>query len=474
MQPVYTIPFVLKLSGEINPAALQAALTEIVRRHTLLRTTFAADANNQIRQTIHAAGPVAFDFVDLTGGTFAAQHDAERTEQIPAQLHAQLQQAAAYRFDLTKLPLLRATLIKTAAAEFQLCLAMHHIICDGQTLAALGQEWGQLYHEALAYFASHPGEENAATMPELLASLAAHAPTAPLQYADYALWQRQNVQSQQAELSSFWRTEFASMPSYLELPTDGQRTEQAAFSGQSHYFTIPHPLIERLQDLARQEETTLFSLLLSSWQVLLARLSGNVDFCIGTAASGRHQPGLESLYGYLIHILPLRCQLAAGTSFLDLLKQTTERSTAALKHQDYPFESIVKDTKAWQTSGNYPLFPVMMVLEEDPALAWHFAGVQCENIPLDNQTAKFEMLMSLLNTPHGLRVQCEYRNDLFTAARIERMSAQWQNILEQVAADPQLCWDQLNFLTPAEQQLLAPPAVKSLVESTSRTTAKCA
>ncbi|MDX1962869.1 MAG: amino acid adenylation domain-containing protein [Pirellulales bacterium] len=448
--PCYNVPLAWEFHGELRVSAWQTALAQIVQRHEILRTVYVNTGGHEVRQRVLSQVDLQIPLVDLSS---AALPDARQAaiEAISADARA--------RFDVAAGPLLRAAVYRLAPREYILSINIHHLNCDGWTVGMLGRELSQLYQELIQ-------DQTLVDAPSRL------------HYADYAIWQRETAKfDQQADLAEYWKSTLHDLPENLLLPTDAPRPTLVAYTGAAHRFTIDAPLTAGLEQLARQTNTSLFAVLLTAWQILLARISGQDEFCLGTPSAGRQRSGLTDLWGYLIHVLPLRCRHSTGESALDLLVRNARTVAAALANQDYPFESIIKNLGSAHLPHAYPLFPAMIVLEEDPANYWQLAGGSLRELPIHNQTAKYEMLLSLMTRrqadatvfndsqipdPSGAKSLAtisgvwEYRDDLFTAARIQRMCGQWLQILRHMVAAPHAVWHDLPLLTPLEQSALTP------------------
>jgi nonribosomal peptide synthetase DhbF len=415
--PVYNVPFLLKIRGQLDSDILQQALTRIVARHENLRSTFHPGSNYDQVQKIHPHVTVSIRVHDLCD----LQQRAEATA------HEIIAADARRRFDLSRLPLLRVHLFRIASGTSWLYLNVHHLIVDGWTLGLFGQALTQEY--------SQLQEGNVVTQSPLIRD-----------YPDYALWQRDIAHfDQRRDLSKYWRTQLAGAE-FLELPTDAPRPEFANYQGATYYFDLPQTLGLRLQALAREQGVSLFSLFLASWQILLARHSGQTDFCIGTPSSGRNHADYHDLWGYLIQVIAIRNKLRPELSFVDYLQEVSRTITSALEHQDYPLVSIIKDTQVPRLPKKHPLFPVMLVLEEDPANYWQFANCDVQPLPCDNGTSKFEMLLALMTTQRGIRASWEYRADLFSETRIQQFSRQWINLLQAIVSLPTSKLSQLDIV----------------------------
>ncbi|WP_338270579.1 condensation domain-containing protein, partial [Corallococcus caeni] len=306
----YNIPSALHLEGPLDFAALERSFRELLQRHESLRTTFHAHAGEPV-QRFHATADFALDVRDL-------EHLAPDAREAEAR---RLAGAEALRpFDLAKGPLLRASLLRLAEHHHVLLVTMHHIVSDGWSMGILVRELGALYRA-------------------FSAGLGSPLTALPLQYADYALWQRNWLQGEALERQrSWWRQHLAGAPRALELPTDFPRPVVQSFSGASVPFLLPLELSQALQTLAQRHGATLFMALLASTQALLSRHSGQDDVVVGSPIAGRRFAELEGLIGFFINTLALRSRLDDGPTFVELLGRVREATLGAYAHQDIPFE----------------------------------------------------------------------------------------------------------------------------------------
>ena len=422
--PAYNMPFARRLRGTLRVNVLERALNEIVRRHEILRTTFALAADSPV-QLISPFLPPAFLVMDLS-----ALPPLQR-EPLAARLASQ---QALLPFDLARGPLLRVMLLRLEAEEYVLLLSMHHILADGWSLELFQRELTLLY-QAFA------------------AGRASPLPKLPVQYADYALWQRRWLHGQVHEaLTAYWRQQLGSVPPGLELPTDRPRPPVQTWRGAHYRFSLSQQLSRALLTLSRHEGATLFMALLSAWQVLLFRYSGQDDLLIGTPIANRVHPELETLIGCFVNTLILRGDLAGDPSFLHLLKRTRERTLDAYVHQDLPFEQVVEALHPQRDLSHTPLFQVMFVLQNVPSQASELPGLRLLPFEVEQTTARFDLTLLMQETDQGLRAMLEYNTDLFESATIARLALLFQRLLEGIVADPELTLSQLPLLTGEEQQ----------------------
>jgi amino acid adenylation domain-containing protein len=422
-QPIYNVPAATRLQTAVNETVLSRALNELVRRHETLRTTFGTH-NGVPVQRIASYATVELPLVDLTNvpRPFAEQH-----------VQALAQQEAQRPFDLSRGPLLRATLVRVAPFDHVLLLTMHHIISDGWSLGVLFRELEALYDA----FAS---------------GRAPALPALPIQYADFAEWQRDWLMGERLEeLVSYWKGQLAGAPAVLELPTDRPRPAVQSFRGAMMRFQLDSATTAALSELAAAEGATMFMALLSAFSVLLSRYSRQHDLVIGTPIANRTRAELEDLVGFFVNTLALRVDLEGEPTFRALLGRVREMTLSAYAHQDLPFEKLVEELSPERTLSHDPLFQVMFVLQNavgtgDEPQAPNEAPVQ------DSGTAKFDLTVSLAEAGGALSGAIEYRTDLFDPATIDRMISHLQTLVRACATDPDRPVSELPLMTDVERQ----------------------
>src|SRR6266699_1048042 len=310
---------------------------------------------------------------------------------------------------------------------------MHHIISDGWSLGVLVREVTALYE------AYRKGLESP------LAEL-------PLQYPDYAVWQRSWLQGEVLEQQlGYWREQLAGVP-VLELPTDYGRTGVQTYESSQHRFTLGEELTEALKELSRQEGVTLFMTLLGAFQVLLWRYSGQSDVAVGTPLAGRRQLALEPLIGFLVNTLVLRTDLSGNPPFKELLRRVRGVTLGAYGHQDVPFEKLVEELQPERSLSHTPLFQVLFALQNGPAAALEAEGLKLSMIGSKSTTAKFDLLLSLEEGKAGLQATLEYRRELFAAERMVSLADNFKRLLESIVAEPERRVSTLPLLSEAERQ----------------------
>ncbi|MBW4611020.1 MAG: amino acid adenylation domain-containing protein [Hassallia sp. WJT32-NPBG1] len=422
----YNIFAAVQLSGLLNLTALHESLNEIVRRHEALRTTFAT-LKEEPMQIIVALSNVDLPKVDL-------RHLPKSEQEIEVQRLAIAE--AEKPFDLSKAPLIRITLLQLSETEHVLLLVMHHIISDGWSIGVFLQEVAALYSAFL--------QGKTSPLPEL-----------PIQYADFAHWQREWLQGEVlAQQLSYWQQQLGEQVPVLELPTDRPRPPVQSFRGARQQVVLPQSLTEALKALSYQEESTLFMTLLSAFKVLLYRYSGQENILVGTPIANRMQAETEGLIGCFVNTLALRTDLEGNPSFRELLRRVRVVALGAYAHQNLPFEKLVEVVQSKRDFSRHPLFQVMFALQNTPMPALELPGLALRLLDVDSSTAKFDLTLELSQTAEGLLGWFEYNTDLFDAATMARMAGHFQILLEEIVKDPQQCIQALPMLTAAEQHQL--------------------
>ena len=422
----YIEPGVMRITGDLNIVALQQALDEIIRRHEVFRTHFHF-TNSTLVQVIDPKVP--FEIVVLDWQHLKAE---EQETQVKQFAHKEAQKP----FDLSQAPLLRATLLQIQPFEYILLLTMHHIVGDRWSVEVFSQELSTLYQ---AYSHRKPSP-----LPEL-----------SVQYADFALWQRQWLTGErQHKQLKYWQQQLAGAPYLLTLPSDRPRPPVQTYRGNTQTFPLDKQLTQQLEKLSDDNGSTLFMTLLAAFAVLLFRYSGQDDILIGSAIANRNRPEIESLIGFFANTLVLRTRLQDNPSFAQLLRQVREVTLEAYQHQDVPFEQVVEALQPERTLSYSPLFQVMFVLQNIPMCPLELPGVSLTPLRLETQTAKFDLLLSMEQTETGLVGSWEYSTDLFEAETIAQMAGHFQTLLVAIASNPHQRIQQLPLLKPAERQQL--------------------
>ncbi|HIE5306711.1 non-ribosomal peptide synthase/polyketide synthase [Pseudomonas aeruginosa] len=426
----YNIPSALRLRGELDVEALSASLGAIVERHQSLRTVFVEDEQlDGFRQQVLASVDVPVPV------TLAGDDDAQ------AQIRAFVESETQQPFDLRNGPLLRARLLRLAADDHVLTLTIHHVAADGWSMRVLVEELIALYG------ARRQGVE--ATLPDL-----------PIQYADYAIWQRHWLEAGERERQlEYWMARLGGGQSVLELPTDRQRPALPSYRGARHELQLPQALGRQLQALAQREGTTLFMLLLASFQALLHRYSGQDEIRVGVPVANRNRVETERLIGFFVNTQVLRADLDAQMPFLDLLQQTRVAALGAQSHQDLPFEQLVEALQPERSLSHSPLFQAMYNHQNlgsagRQSLAAQLPGLSVEDLSWGAHSAQFDLTLDTYESEQGVHAEFTYATDLFEAATVERLARHWRNLLEAVVAEPRRRLGDLPLLDAEERATL--------------------
>jgi amino acid adenylation domain-containing protein len=411
--PAYNIPLALRLSGEIEPGLLARIFSEIVRRHEALRTTFASsdDGPVQVIAVIASVEPLELPLLDLS--------HLPATER-EAQARALALSEARRPFDLQRGPLLRLLLVRLAGTDWLLLLTLHHIVSDGWSLGVLVREVTALY-EAFSQGLPSP-------LPEL-----------PVQYADFAAWQRSWLQGEALDAQlGYWRRRLAGAPAVLELPLDRPRPLVQSYRGATCPVVLSLPLSEAIGRLCRQQGVTPFMALLAGWAVLLGRHAGQDDVLVGTPIAGRNRREIESLIGFFVNTLVLRADLSGkpsgNPSLAELLGQMRRTALDAFAYQDLPFERLVEELAPERTLAHTPLFQAQLVLQNAPMGDLAVPGLAISTLGVDSGVAKFDLSLALSESPDGFAGVLVYAADLFDRSTAERLAARFQALLSGMAA----------------------------------------
>jgi amino acid adenylation domain-containing protein len=419
---VYNIPQPIRLKGALRIDVLCQALDEIVRRHEVLRTTYPTVADSPVQQ-INPPRPVTLRNIDLQ-----PLPAAERELSLHRQLVAEAQTPFNLREDL----MLRALLVQLEPAENVLLLTIHHIAADAWSLGVILNELATLYN---CFSKGQPSP-----LPEL-----------PAQYRHFAVQQRAQA-DELAQQLGYWKEQLAHAPSLFEWPADNPRPAVQSHRGGSHRFIIPREVAERLQALAQKERCTSFMTLLAAFQTLAYRYTGREDIVTGSAIANRSRPEFEPLVGFFVNTLPLRTRLAPGITFRQLLKRVRLVTIGAYEHQDLPFDRLVEALQPERDTSYQPLIQTMFIQLNVPIPDIPGSGITWLPFELDFGQSRFDLTLEMNQTAKGLEGRIEYATDLFAAATIARMAAQYQKLLESILQNPdsQLC--ELSILPEAEQQ----------------------
>ena len=423
----YNMPVGIRLKGTLDVRALEQSFGKLAERQESLRTSFPL-SNGSPSQLISPPAPVSLPLIDL---------GALPEERREAEMQALAVAEANGPFDLEQGSLFRASLLKLGDEDHVLLVTMHHIISDGWSMGVLVSELGVLYADISAGREPSP--------PEL-----------PVQYADFAVWQRQWLEGKALErMLAYWKGLLKDAPPSLDLPTDRPRPAVQTYRGAVHGLTLSPALGRELNELSKQENVTLFMTLLTAFQLLLSRTAGQQDIVVGTPVAGRNRLETESLIGCFINTLVLRADLAGDPTFNELLKKVRDVTLEAYVHQDVPFEKLVEELQPQRDLSRHPLFQVMFILQNAPLPSLQLEGLSLIPLDIENETSKFDLTLSVFEGGDGsLRVNAEYNRDLFDGETIDRMLEHFETLLGGIVAAPGRRLSQLPLLGADELRRL--------------------
>jgi amino acid adenylation domain-containing protein len=431
--PFYNVSTALRLTGSLNFTALKQTFNEIVRRHETLRTTFVM-VEQQPVQAIAPSVTIPLPLIDLRN--FESQERETQVQQI-------VTQEAQNPFNLTTGPLLRVKLLQLDETEYVLLLNLHHIVADGWSIGVLIRELGILY----TAFAED--RKLSTSVPEL-----------PIQYADFAQWQREWLQGVGANGCSPLQTQLAYWQKQLEgisvlnLPTKQLRPAVPSYRGAKQFLELPHSLTQALEALSYQEGVTLFMTMLAAFQTLLYRYTQQEDIVVGSPIANRNRSELEGLIGFFVNSLVLRTDFSGKPTFRELLNRVREVTLGAYSHQDLPFEKLVEELHPERDLSRNPLFQVVFSLQNTPIVALELPGLTLSLFEFDSKTAKLDLEFHLWQDLDTLKGQMVYSTDLFDDTTITQMLRHFQTLLESIVANPEQRLSDLSLLTEEERQEL--------------------
>ncbi|MGB8476151.1 MAG: amino acid adenylation domain-containing protein, partial [Candidatus Acidiferrum sp.] len=422
----YNIPAAVRLKGPLNLAALEQSLNEIVKRHESLRTTF-VKVDGRPAQVIAPTLTIKLPVVDLRKLP-ASEKETEIRRLVTAE--------AQRPFHLSQGPLVRGTVLRLGDEEHVGLLTMHHIVSDGWSTGILVREVATLY-VAFCAGGSSP------------------LPALPIQYVDFAHWQRQWLQGEVLETQiAYWKERLAGAPALIDLPTDLPRPAVQTFRGAHQSLVLPKYLKDGFKALGRQEGVTLFMTLLAAFKVLLYRYTSQDDLIVGTPIANRDRLETEGLIGFFVNALVLRTDLSGNPSFRELLRRVRQVCLAAYSHQDLPFDRLVEELHLKRDLSRNPLFQVMFALQNAPLRPLELPGLNLSPVEGDSETAHFDLTLQIVDTEQELTATFVYNTDLFEAGTIARMLGNFQTLLDAMVADPEQRLSDLPLLTETERQQL--------------------
>lgn len=423
--PVYNIPLAIRMTGELCLDALGRTLNEVVARHESLRTRIATvdEQPVQIVEPVRRQELTVVDLQDI--------ESASRESEAIARAVAELRRP----FALDQSPLFRVLLLRLTPTEHILVVVMHHIISDDWSMGVLVREVALLYQ---AFRVDRPSP----------------LPSLPIQYADYAAWQRKRLQGETLDqLIEYWQAQLQDVPP-LDLPTDRPHSIEAQQAGLTDSIQLPLALLDQLRETARREGATLYMILLAAYQVLLARYSGQDDFAVGSPIAGRIGKDTEGLVGFFVNTLALRADLTGNPTFRELLDRVRQSALGAYQHQELPFERLVEALNPERDTNRHPIFQVTFSLENAPWPEAKLAGLALSVIPLDTGTSKFDLSFSAREQRDGLLLSAEYCSPLFQRSTIQRMLGHFQTLLSAVVANPDRPVSEVPLIDDTERRQL--------------------
>jgi amino acid adenylation domain-containing protein len=421
--PFYNIPTAIRLTGPLDVEALQRSLSEVIRRHEALRTTFESIEGRLVTAIIPAL-TITLPVVDLA--KFPVTEREVHVQQLASE-------EALRAFDLTRGPLMRAIVLRLDEEEYILLLTMHHIVSDGWSIGVLVRELAAIY-------------------PTFTAGETCPLPELPVQYADFAMWQRQWLQGDVLDTQlSYWKKQLDGAPAVLELPTDRPHPVAPTFQGASQPFALSKTLTEALKGLSQRQGCTLFMTLLAVFKTLLYRYTGRGDIVVGSPIANRNRREIEDLIGFFVNMVVLRTNLEDNPSFLELLSRVRKVSLEAFAHQDLPFEVLVEELHPERDINRNPLIQVVFALQNTPTEALELPGLTLRQLELEKGIVRFDLEFHLWEQSEGLYGLFVYSVDVFEPATIARMAEHFRALLESIVADPTRRLSNLPFLTESER-----------------------
>lgn len=404
----YNIPSFVLLKGDLDVAAFERCLREIVRRHEVLRTTIVS-VNGEPSQVVSPSANISVPVINLEGLP---------EKEIEEKVHSIVAKESQYIFDLSKGPLLRATLLRAGESDHYLVFVVHHIAFDGWSAGVFVREMGALYG---AFTEGKPSP-----LPELF-----------IQYADFAYWQRHRHAGETIDNQlEYWKTKLSGQLQKLQLPFDFSHNETEKYRGGHISAKISMNTAERLKSLCHGEKATLFMGLLAAFEIVLHRYSGMEDIIVGCPIANRNRTDIEGLIGCFINTLALRTDLSGNPGFRELLSRVREVSLGAFANQDVPFEKLLEEIRPDREMNRTPVFHVMFVLQNTPMKPINLPGLSIIPMDIDTGTTKFDLNLHAVETEDGILADLQYNADLFDSASIKQMLGSYLTLIENVVADP--------------------------------------
>jgi hypothetical protein len=443
--PLYNIPWATRMTGLLNPSALETALKGIVQRHDILRTTYAMEHDLPV-QKVRPNAAVTMEIRDLTSlATPDREKEARRI----------VQEESAKPFDLTTDVLFRPMLLKLDEREHVLFVNTHHIACDGWSLGVMASDLAALYEAVLA------GETLEEGPPSTLGDL-------PIQYADFAVWQRNWLQGDVLERQlTYWKQRLAGAPPVLALPSDRPRTDEASLRGATERVPIEKSLAEQIGLLSRQQGVSSFMTMLAAFQSLILYYTKQPDVVLGTDLAGRTCVETEALIGFFVNLIVLRTDLSRDPTFSELLGRVREVTLGAYAHQDLPFDTLVKELQPERSMSHNPLVQVLFVHVNTPRSRRTLPGIELNGFQFE-LPSKFDLAVFCSENDQGLTGTWNYNADLFDRRTILRTAAQFETVLEQVTRNPDLRLSEIQQILETNEQLQQTEEYSALQETSAQ------
>lgn len=428
----YNLSTVQKLIGRLNVDVLSQAFTTLIERHETLRTVFNVDEQGEIKQFILPANEIGFS---------VCHRDLRKLAPSAMELNNAIEKALAEPFDLTKGPLLRATVYQLNEKEWALCFEMHHIISDGWSMGILSSELFELYERYLK-------NEKATLLP------------LKIQYKDYAAWQNVLLSGNRlTALISYWKHRLGDQLPQLNLPLDHQRPDVQSFEGRSHVYDLPSVLSDDLNRLAASNNTTLFTVLLAAYNVFLYKITNQKTLIVGTTVAGRNHSDLDNLIGVFVNTLAIKTDVSPGQSFRDLLLQTHTQLMEDYRNQELPFEIMQQAMEIKTDQSLNPIFQTRLVLQDfeapkDLLAAGTGHEIHMEELQIDLKTARFDLSTQVSKRKDGLQLVMEYRSGLFEQSTIERFASNFSTLLSGIVKAPEKQLADLQMVSEMEKEIL--------------------
>lgn len=414
----YNMPWAFRLVGNLNLAALQKAFQTLVQRHESLRTTFVPIDDGETMQFVDDEFSLTLPVIEIT----------------EKQVLDRVNEHASYQFNLSQGPLIKVSLLKLSNKEHILLMNLHHIVSDGWSMGIFNHELSILYS------AFCKGKKSP------LAPL-------PIQYADFACWQRQWLQDEVLERQlDYWRKQLQGAQALLALPTDYARPAVQSYQGKELPFSLSQQLVQSLRQLSQAQGATLYMALIAAFKVLLTRYSGQTDICVGLPIANRQQQELENVIGFFVNTLVLRTRLTSNITVRQLLQQVKDTTLAAYANQDVPFEHLVDALQTQRNTSYMPLVQVVLVLQNAPQKGLDLPGLRLTELGYQHRTSKFDLIMDMTESPEGITGRLEYSTDLFDESSMQCFIEHFQVLLQGIVDHPTRSIAALPLITEKEQQ----------------------